>query len=45
MTLGAILALLAYALVSALRARKRYLEWEKSWSVEREALRALRRIA
>jgi hypothetical protein len=40
-TLGAVLALLLYALVSVLRARHRYLEWERFWSVERAALKAL----
>jgi hypothetical protein len=43
-TLGAVLALLLYALVSVLRARHRYLVWEKSWTPERAALKALRRI-
>jgi hypothetical protein len=42
--LGALSALLLYALVSVLRARHRYLVWEKSWSSERRALRELRRI-
>jgi hypothetical protein len=43
-TLGAVLALLLYALVSVLRARHRYLEWHRFWCPQREALKALRRI-
>lgn len=33
--------LLLYALVSVLRARHRYLEWERFWCKERRALREL----
>lgn len=41
MVLGAVLAVLTYALVEVLRARSRYLRWHKAWTPERKALRAL----
>lgn len=41
MTLGAVLAVVAYAAVSVLRARRRYLTWQRYWTPEKGALRAL----
>lgn len=41
MVLGAVLAVMAYTLASVLRARHRYLEWQRLWTPEKGALRAL----